>query len=47
VSIARQLIELHGGELAVESEVNKGSTFSFTVPEPGEPASRRAQRNEA
>jgi signal transduction histidine kinase len=40
VSIARQLVELHGGELAVESEVNSGSTFSFTVPVAGEPASR-------
>jgi signal transduction histidine kinase len=32
VSIARQLVELHGGELAVESEVNRGSTFRFTIP---------------
>jgi signal transduction histidine kinase len=32
VSIARNLIELHGGELMVESEPDQGSTFSFTVP---------------
>jgi GAF domain-containing protein len=32
VSITRNLVELHGGEFLVESEVDKGSTFSFTVP---------------
>jgi signal transduction histidine kinase len=32
VSIARHLVELHGGELLVESEVDGGSTFSFTIP---------------
>jgi len=32
VPIARLLVELHGGELWVESEVNRGSTVSFTVP---------------
>jgi signal transduction histidine kinase len=32
VSIARQLVELHGGQLAVESKINRGSTFSFTIP---------------
>ena len=32
ISIARGLIELHGGELTIESEPDRGSTFSFTVP---------------
>lgn len=32
LSIAKSLVELHGGEMWVESEVGKGSTFSFILP---------------
>jgi signal transduction histidine kinase len=32
LSIAHSIVEAHGGEIYVESEVDKGSTFRFTVP---------------
>ncbi len=30
--VSRNLVELHGGELTISSEVGKGSTFTFTLP---------------
>jgi signal transduction histidine kinase len=32
LSIAKKLVELHGGDIRVESEVGKGSRFIFTLP---------------
>ncbi len=37
LSITQQLITLLGGEIQVESEVNKGSTFTVFIPEVGFP----------
>lgn len=33
LAIARRIVEAHHGTLEVESEVGRGSTFSFTLPE--------------
>jgi signal transduction histidine kinase len=32
LTIAKGIIEAHGGQIAVESEVGQGSRFSFTLP---------------
>jgi two-component system phosphate regulon sensor histidine kinase PhoR len=32
LSIVKHIVERHGGNVAVESEYNRGSTFSFTLP---------------
>ncbi|MBC8108144.1 MAG: ATP-binding protein, partial [Anaerolineae bacterium] len=38
LTLAREVVRLHGGEITVDSELNKGSTFTLTLPVAAEAA---------
>jgi len=38
LALVKQLVELHGGRVWLESEVGQGSTFTFTLPQAAVPA---------
>ena len=40
LSISRRIVEMHGGKLWVESEIGKGSVFSFSLPVNVQPQAR-------
>ena len=33
LALTRRFVELHGGSITLHSEIGKGSTFTFTLPE--------------
>ncbi len=45
LSIARELVQLHGGELELESEIGRGSCFSFRVPKTPEHLQMQTQES--
>jgi PAS domain S-box-containing protein len=44
LTISRRIVEAHGGQLTVQSEPGRGSTFTFTVPIGDEPLPKRDAR---
>src|SRR5262249_17289888 len=46
LSLARSLIEAHGGRIWAENNSQVGATFRFALPIPGEPSDRGSRKGE-
>jgi signal transduction histidine kinase len=46
LSIAQRLVDMHGGTIAVESELGKGSTFTVCLPRSDEAATEMSSRSD-
>jgi signal transduction histidine kinase/CheY-like chemotaxis protein len=42
LTLAKKFVELHGGQIALNSEPGRGSTFTFTIPRAARPSERVA-----
>jgi len=47
LSIAKEIVEMYGGRIAVRSDVGKGSVFTVRLPLGSLPAAGSAQKGEA
>ena len=47
LAIVKDIIDQHGGEITVQSEVNRGTTFTLSMPAAGQPGPASTESAEA